>query len=117
MNNNTLPFKISNLLAAKQPADTPDIKEERLHIQPRSLNNNYKGENTIKNQSDINPRFIRVKDIPRYLGINIHYFNRHIRPDLPYIQYGKQSICFDRLDLDQWMINNKRCNGMSRNSK
>jgi len=70
-------------------------------------------ESVIK-QSDINPRYIRVKDIPRYLGINIHYFNRHIRPHVPYIQYGKQSICFDRFDLDKWMDNNKHRNGISR---
>jgi predicted DNA-binding transcriptional regulator AlpA len=68
----------------------------------------------MKKTTHIQPRYIRLRDIPQYLGINVHYFNRHIRPDIPYIRYGKQSICFDRFDLDQWMMNNKRRNGMSR---
>jgi predicted DNA-binding transcriptional regulator AlpA len=58
----------------------------------------------------IQPRVIRLKDIPEYLGINLNYFNKHIRPHIPEIRYGPQMVGFDRLDLDRWVDETKgRC--------
>ena len=53
------------------------------------------------------PRVIRLKDVPDYLAVNINYFNKYIRPHLPEIRYGPQMVGFDRVDLDQWVMQNK----------
>ena len=43
----------------------------------------------------IQPRVIRLKDAPAYLGVNMNYFNKHIRPHLPEIRYSVQMVGFD----------------------
>jgi hypothetical protein len=48
------------------------------------------------------PRVIRLKDAPKYLGMDIHRFNSEVRPSVPQIAIGTQGIAFDRLDLDAW---------------
>jgi hypothetical protein len=48
------------------------------------------------------PRLIRLRDVPKYLGMDINRFNREVRPFLVEIPIGKQGIAFDRLDLDRW---------------
>ena len=55
---------------------------------------------------NFSPRVIRHKDAPTYLGVNINYFDRNIRPDLPEIQFGPQMIGYDKIDLDRdgWTI-------------
>jgi hypothetical protein len=65
------------------------------------------------------PRFIRLRDVPAYLGMDINRFNREVRPFLVEIPIGKQGIAFDRLDLDRWADHHKRCNGrpVSRNTR
>lgn len=62
----------------------------------------------------LQPRLIRLKDAPRYLGTNINFFNKTVRPNIAEIRLGKQSVAFDRLDLDDWVEEHKPCNGMSR---
>ncbi len=57
------------------------------------------------------PRLIRLRDIPSYLGMDINRFNQEVRPHLMAIPIGKQGIAFDRLDLDQWVDHYKRCYG------
>ena len=64
----------------------------------------------------LQPRLIRLKNAPKYLGTNINHFNRYIRPHLTEIRLSKQNVSFDRLDLDRWVEDHKNRNGMSRNS-
>jgi len=48
------------------------------------------------------PRVLRLRDIPKYLGVDINRFNREIRPFLTEIRIGVQGIAFDRLEVDAW---------------
>ncbi len=57
------------------------------------------------------PRVIRMKDAPRYLGMDRNRFNKEARPDLVEIPIGKQGIGFDRLELDAWFDAYKARNG------
>src|SRR5437660_293108 len=52
--------------------------------------------------SSLAPRFIRLRDAPRYLGMDKNRFNRHVRPQLTNIPIGIQGVAFDRLELDAW---------------
>ncbi len=56
-------------------------------------------------------RFIRLKDAPRYLGMDPNRFNAEVRPYLTVIPIGKQGVAFDRIDLDAWAEQYKGCNG------
>ena len=49
------------------------------------------------------PRLIRLRDVPRYLGMDRNRFNAEVRPFLTEIPIGKQGVAFDRLDLDAWV--------------
>jgi hypothetical protein len=57
------------------------------------------------------PRFIRLRDAPEYLGMDRNRFNAEVRPSLTEIPIGVQGVAFDRLDLDAWADQYKRCNG------
>ena len=57
------------------------------------------------------PRFIRLRDAPGYLGMDKNRFNREVRPKLLAIPIGTQGIAFDRLDLDTWADEYKSRNG------
>jgi hypothetical protein len=57
------------------------------------------------------PRLIRLRDAPRYLGMDRNRFNAEVRPYLIEIPIGKQGIAFDRLDLDAWVDDYKDRNG------
>ncbi|MGO9121231.1 MAG: hypothetical protein ACLQPD_26925 [Desulfomonilaceae bacterium] len=57
------------------------------------------------------PRLIRLRDAPRYLGMDPNRFNAEVRPYLTEIPIGKQGIGFDRLDLDAWFEDYKISNG------
>lgn len=59
------------------------------------------------------PRFLRLRDAPVYLGMNIHLFNSEVRPYLTEIPIVIQGIAFDRLDLDKWAEQYKRYKGRS----
>jgi hypothetical protein len=48
------------------------------------------------------PRLIRLRDAPRYLGMDRNRFNAEVRPFLTEIPIGAQGIAFDRLELDRW---------------
>ncbi len=56
-------------------------------------------------------RLIRVRDAPRYLGMDKNRFNAEVRPNLTEIVIGLQGIAFDRLDLDCWADDYKIRNG------
>ena len=46
-------------------------------------------------------RLYRLKDAPKYLGIDKNVFNRDGRPQLTEIRHGR-AVLFDRLELDAW---------------
>jgi len=62
-------------------------------------------------ESILLPRLIRLRDAPRYLGMDPNRFNAEVRPYLIEIPIGKQGIGFDRLDLDAWFEEYKISNG------
>ena len=49
------------------------------------------------------PRVIRLRDAPRYLGMDRNRFNREVRPYVGEIPIGIQGVAFDRIDLDAWL--------------
>jgi hypothetical protein len=49
------------------------------------------------------PRIVRFRDAPAYLGMDRNRFNTDVRPHLVEIPIGKQGIGFDRLELDAWV--------------
>ena len=57
------------------------------------------------------PRLIRMREAPRYLGMDRNKFNQQVRPHLTVIPLGKQAIAFDRLELDAWIDDYIVCNG------
>ena len=59
----------------------------------------------------INPRLIRLRDAPFYLGMDKNRFNAEVRPYVVEIRLGKQGVAFDRLDLDAWVDQYKSRNG------
>jgi len=57
------------------------------------------------------PRLIRFRDAPYYLGMDRNRFNAEVRPSLTEIPIGTQGVAFDRLELDAWVEEYKRRNG------
>ncbi|WP_339049549.1 hypothetical protein [Rickettsiella endosymbiont of Xylota segnis] len=57
------------------------------------------------------PRLIRLRDAPKYLGMDRNRFNNEVRPFLITLKIGQQGIAFDRLDLDQWADEFKKHKG------
>ena len=57
------------------------------------------------------PRLIRLRDAPRYLGMDKNRFNAEVRPWVTEIPIGMQGIAFDRLELDRWVDEYKTRNG------
>lgn len=65
-----------------------------------------------KNKNEnLQPRLIRLKNAPKYLGTNINHFNQHIRPYIRELRLSKQNVSFDRLDLDRWVEDHKNLDG------
>lgn len=59
----------------------------------------------------IQPRFIRWRDAPAYLGMCKTVFAADVRPHLVEIPIGSRGLAFDRLDLDAWADEYKARNG------
>ena len=59
----------------------------------------------------IQPRFIRWRDAPDYLGMCKSLFGAEVRPYLVEIPIGRRGVAFDRLDLDAWADRHKADNG------
>ena len=57
------------------------------------------------------PRLIRLRDAPNYLGMDRNRFNKEVRPCLTTLKIGKQGVAFDRIDLDQWADEFKKKQG------
>jgi len=58
---------------------------------------------THRRSAEITPRIIRVRDAPRYLGMDRNRFTAEVRPYLTEVPVGTQGIGFDRLELDRWI--------------
>ena len=59
----------------------------------------------------IDARFIRLRDAPRFLGMDKNRFNVDVRPYVTEIPIGVQGIAFDRLELDAWADDYKAVRG------
>ncbi len=59
----------------------------------------------------VQPRLIRFKDIPLYIGMDRNRFNAEVRPHLTEIPIGKQGIAFDRYEVDLWIDDYKERHG------
>ena len=59
----------------------------------------------------LQPRVVRFKDAPGYLGMDRNRFNAEVRPYVTEIRLGTQGIAFDRLELDAWFDEYKNRNG------
>jgi len=57
------------------------------------------------------PRVIRFRDAPAYLGMDRNRFNAEARPYLTEVPIGTQGVGFDRLELDAWFEDYKSRNG------
>ena len=64
----------------------------------------------------IQPRVIRLRDAPDYLGMDKNRFNDEVRPNLTEFNVGIQGIGFDRLELDAWIEEYINRNGRRRNN-
>jgi predicted DNA-binding transcriptional regulator AlpA len=51
----------------------------------------------------VQPRIIRFRDAPLYLGMDRNRFNAEVRPYVTEVPIGKQGVGFDRLELDAWL--------------
>jgi hypothetical protein len=59
----------------------------------------------------LQPRLVRLRNAPSYLGMDRNRFNAEVRPCLTTIPIGRQGIAFDRLELDAWVDDYVSCNG------
>jgi hypothetical protein len=57
------------------------------------------------------PRVRRLRDAPRYLGMNRNLFNSEVRPYVTEVRIGQQGVAFDRLELDAWWEQYQSRNG------
>jgi hypothetical protein len=83
-------------------------KTWRSSVDPKSRPDEKKS----ASREGVPPRLLRLRDAPRYLGMDKNRFNREVRPLLTVIPIGRQGIAFDRLDLDAWVDEYKRRNGV-----
>jgi len=60
---------------------------------------------------EIQPRVVRFRDAPAYLGMDRNRFNAEVRPFLSEVPIGTQGIAFDRLELDAWFEDYMSRNG------
>jgi hypothetical protein len=112
-------FTKSNLAMKNtaKPRSTPTVKT-RLSRNARdgqaTQNESARPEfSDVKLEASVSllPRVIRLKDAPRYLGMDRNRFNTEVRPGLVELPIGRQGIGFDRLDLDAWFDAYKKRNG------
>jgi predicted DNA-binding transcriptional regulator AlpA len=82
-------------------------KSARLNVQPESTTD----QEMSMNRQAVQPRLLRLRDAPRYLGMDKNRFNREVRPWVTVIPIGSKGVAFDRLDLDAWVDEYKCRNG------
>ena len=56
----------------------------------------------MKNHDLIFPRLLRLRDAPKYQGMDRNRFSHEVRPFITEIPIGSQGIAFDRHESDQW---------------
>ncbi len=61
----------------------------------------------------VNPRLIRLRDAPQFLGMDKNRFKTEVRPYLTEIPIGSQGIAFDRLELEAYADYHKAVHGRS----
>jgi hypothetical protein len=66
---------------------------------------------TSRQSSEVQPRVVRFRNAPAYLGMDRNRFNAQVRPFLTEVPIGTQGIGFDRLELDAWFEDYKSRNG------
>jgi len=69
--------------------------------------------NTMRTKKALmtNPRLIRLRNAPDFLGMDKNRFNADVRPYLTEIPIGVQGIAFDRLELDAYADYHKLVHG------
>jgi hypothetical protein len=92
---------------------SPDVNEQLPNWEELFASHNVTRTSQLANPSAhvMSPRFIRLRDAPRYLGMDKNRFNREVRPALTNLPVGVQGVAFDRLDLDRWADEYKSRNG------
>jgi hypothetical protein len=65
----------------------------------------------------IQPRVIRLRDAPDYLGMDKNRFNNEVRPYVIEVPMGAHGVAFDKLDLDAWWEDYKLRTGRSKSSE
>jgi predicted DNA-binding transcriptional regulator AlpA len=65
----------------------------------------------MKMKRSIDARFIRLRNVALYLGMDKNRFNVDVRPYVTEIPIGVQGIAFDRLELDAWADDYKAVRG------
>jgi len=58
--------------------------------------------------NNFKPRLLRLRDAPRYLGMDRHRFNIDVRSYVTEIKIGNHGVAFDTLELDAWVDNYKQ---------
>src|SRR2546423_10250391 len=58
-------------------------------------------------------RLLRPSSACKYLAMNKNQFNALVRPNITLFRLGTRAIAFDRLELDAWAEDYRRCNGRS----
>jgi hypothetical protein len=70
--------------------------------------NMHNEEPTLSYRLQLLPRLIRHRDAAAYLGIERHKFDSWVRPQLTEFIMSRQTVCFDRLELDAWVDHLKK---------
>ena len=58
--------------------------------------------------NNFKPRLLRLRDAPRYLGMDRHRFNTDVRSYVTEIKIGNNGVAFDILELDAWVDSYKQ---------
>ena len=66
---------------------------------------------------NMQPKWVRLRDIPAYTGMDQKLFNRIVRPHLVEIRLSSKCVAFDKVDLDHWMDEYKVGNGLPPDQK
>ena len=82
------------------------VNKQATEDMPPQHYNSAPSENLV-----LQPRVVRLKYAPGYLGIDKNTFNAKVRPFIREVRMGKQSVAFDRLELDIWFDDHMKRNG------
>ena len=83
---------------------------------PHEVNQKSPLSKVLTGNFSIQPRVIRLRDAPDYLGMDKNRFNDEVRPYVIEVPIGAHGIAFDKLDLDAWWEDYKLRTGRSKSS-